>query len=84
MNALLLILIPLVGAVLAALWPDNRTRPRFLPAVGFVHAVLCFRMLATPSAVSPEAWLGFDPLRPPCCLLSRCFSSSVASMRSRI
>ena len=62
MNALLLILIPLVGAVLAALWPDNRTRPRFLPAVGFVHAVLCFRMLAAPPAMSPEAWLGFDPL----------------------
>jgi hydrogenase-4 component F len=62
MNALLLILIPLLGAALAALWPDNRTRPLFLPVVGFVHAVLCFYMLAAPAAVSPEAWLGFDPL----------------------
>ncbi len=62
MNSLLLIIIPLVGAVLAALWPENRTRPWFLPVVGFLHMCLCFRLLVAPPQVSPEAWVGFDPL----------------------
>ncbi|MEI6033023.1 MAG: proton-conducting transporter membrane subunit [Verrucomicrobiae bacterium] len=60
MNAL--IMIPLAGAILAAFWPDNRTRPWFLPAVGLLHAALCFRLLSSPPPVSPEAWIGFDPL----------------------
>lgn len=62
MTALLLIIIPLAGAVLAALWPDNKSRPWFLPAVGSLHAALCFRLLLAPPPVSPEAWVGFDPL----------------------
>ena len=62
MNALLLIVIPLAGSILAVLWPDNRTRPWLLPGVGLVHAALCFRLLVAPPAVSPESWLGFDPL----------------------
>jgi hydrogenase-4 component F len=62
MNSLLLILVPLAGAVLAALWPDHRTRPLLLPAVGLVHAALALWLLANPPAVAPDAWLGFDPL----------------------
>ena len=62
MNALLLIIVPLVGAALAALWPSNRTRPWLLPAVGLVHVVLAFWLLIDPPAVAPDAWLGFDPL----------------------
>jgi len=62
MNAILLIVVPLVGAVLAALWPTNRTRPWFLPVFGFVHAALCFGLLVHPPTVPPDAWLGFDPL----------------------
>ena len=42
MNALLLIIVPLAGAVLAALWPSNRTRPWLLPMVGLVHVGLTF------------------------------------------
>ena len=38
MNPLLLIIVPLVGAALAAVWPGNRTRPWLLPVVGLVHA----------------------------------------------
>ncbi len=62
MTSLLLILVPLAGAVLAALWPDNRTRPRLLPAVGLVHLALTLWMFINPPAVAPDAWLGFDPL----------------------
>lgn len=62
MNGLLLIIVPLAGAVLAALWPDNRTRSLLLPAVGIVHAALSFWLLIDPPVVAPGAWLGFDPL----------------------
>ena len=62
MKELLLIVVPLVGAGLAALWPDNRTRPWLLPVVGFVHLVLAFWLFVNPPVVAPEAWLGFDPL----------------------
>jgi len=62
MNPLLLIIVPLVGAALAAFWPDNRTRPWFLPAVGLVHVVMTFWLFINPPIVTPDAWLGFDPL----------------------
>ncbi|MFA6287802.1 MAG: proton-conducting transporter membrane subunit [Opitutaceae bacterium] len=62
MISLLLIFMPLAGAALAAAWPDNRTRPWFLPAVALVHVVLCFWLLVAPPEVAPDAWMGFDPL----------------------
>lgn len=62
MNSLLLIIVPLVGAVFAAIWPGNRTRPLLLPAVGVIHAVLVFWLFVNPPVVAPDAWLGFDPL----------------------
>jgi len=62
MNALLLIIVPLVGAALAVAWPNNRTRPWLLPVVGFVHVGLTFWLFLDPPAVAPNAWLGFDPL----------------------
>lgn len=62
MNSMLLILIPLVGAALAAIWPDRRTRPMLLPAVGAAHFALCLWLMAAPPAVDPAAWLAFDPL----------------------
>lgn len=62
MKAYLLIIIPLLGAALAALWPDRKSRPLFLPAVGLAHTILCFMLLAKPVAVDPLAWLAFDPL----------------------
>lgn len=62
MKALLLVIVPLLGAALAALWPSNRTRPWLLPVVGLAHAVLTFWLFIDPPALVPNAWLGFDPL----------------------
>ena len=58
----LLIIVPLLGAITAAAWPANRTRPLLLPVVGMVHAALCLWLLAFPPVVAPDAWLGFDAL----------------------
>jgi len=58
----LLILVPLVGALLAAVWPNNRSRPWLLPVFGLVHVVLSFWLLLNPPVVAPGALLGFDPL----------------------
>jgi hydrogenase-4 component F len=62
MSSLLLIIVPIAGAALAALWPSNRTRPWLLPAVGLVHVVLVLWLFINPPAVAPGAWLGFDSL----------------------
>ena len=62
MNELLLILVPLVAAVMAALWPHDRTRPWFLPAAGLAHALLAFGLLLRPPAAPFHPWLGYDPL----------------------
>jgi hydrogenase-4 component F len=62
MKPLLLIIVPLVGAALAALWPSNRTRPWLLPVIGLVHVVLVFWLFVNPPLVGPGDWLGFDPL----------------------
>jgi hydrogenase-4 component F len=62
MNELLLILLPLLAAAAAAVWPHNRSRPWFLPAAGLAHTGLVFGLLLWPSAAPMHAWLGYDPL----------------------
>ena len=62
MNELLLIFIPLLGVVVAAVWPQERTRPWLLPAFAGMHTALIFWMLVNPPVVVPAAWFGFDPL----------------------
>jgi hydrogenase-4 component F len=62
MKPLLLILLPLAGAALAAVWPSDRTRPWLLPVFGLMHTVLAFWLLFDPPVVAPGAWLAFDPL----------------------
>src|SRR5882672_10871610 len=62
MNPILLIIVPLVGAAFAAVWPDNRTRPWLLPVFGLLHVGLTFCLFFNPPVVAPGAWLGFDPL----------------------
>lgn len=62
MKETLLILIPFAGAIIAALWPSDRTRPWLLPMVGAVHAVLSLWLLVAPPPVREGAWLAFDPL----------------------
>ncbi len=62
MREVLLVVLPLVGAIVAALWPNERTRPWLLPVVGGAHAGLCLWLLLRPPVVPPDAWMGFDPL----------------------
>ncbi len=62
MKETLLILIPFAGAIIAALWPSDRTRPWLMPVVGAVHAVLSLWLLVAPPTVKEGAWLAFDPL----------------------
>jgi hydrogenase-4 component F len=62
MKDLLLIIVPLGGATVAALWPDNRSRPLLLPVVAVVHCVLSLWLLLAPPNVAPGAWLAFDAL----------------------
>jgi len=62
MREYLLVILPLAGAVAAALWPSDRTRPLLLPVVGGAHVALTFWLLMRPPVVAPDAWLGFDPV----------------------
>jgi hydrogenase-4 component F len=62
MMSLFLIIMPLMAAALAMLWPGNRTRPWLLPAAGIPHTLLSFWMFVDPPTIAPDAWLGFDPL----------------------
>jgi hydrogenase-4 component F len=62
MKGLLLIIVPLAGAAVAALWPDNRSRPWLLPVVGAIHCALSLWLLVVPPEVSPGVWLAFDAL----------------------
>ena len=62
MIPLLLIILPLLGAVAAAVWPNERTRPWLLPTVGLAHVALAFWLFLHPPVVAPGVWLGFDPL----------------------
>ncbi len=62
MISLCLILVPLAGALLAAAWREDRTRPLWLPIFGVIHAGLAAALFFNPPAVAAESWFGFDPL----------------------
>ena len=62
MKELCLILVPLGAAGGAVLWPNNRTRPWFLPAAGLAHTLLAFGLMLRPPAAPVFAWIGYDPL----------------------
>jgi hydrogenase-4 component F len=62
MSGLLLIVVPAVGALAAAAWPGERTRPWLLPVAGLLHTALAFWLMYHPPEVAPGAWLGFDGL----------------------
>ncbi len=62
MKELLLILVPLVAAAAAAVWPHDRSRPWFLPAAGLIHTLLAFGLVWWPAAEPFHAWIGYDPL----------------------
>jgi hydrogenase-4 component F len=60
MKELALILVPLLAAAAAFLWPSERTRPWLLPATGAIHSALGVWMLVHPPA--PGHWIAFDPV----------------------
>ncbi len=56
------VLFPLVGALAAWVIPSQRLRPRILPVVGAVHLAITLAVLADTPPLSPEGWVGLDPL----------------------
>ncbi|MDY0274624.1 MAG: proton-conducting transporter membrane subunit [Desulfomicrobium sp.] len=62
MTALILIIIPCIGALMAALWPSDKTRPWLLPIFSLVHTSVCFWFLTRPPMFEPRDWIAFDPL----------------------
>ncbi len=57
-----LVLIPLVGALLAWVIPDNRTRPLVLPVIALAHLVLTLLLLWHAPPPSANGWIWLDPL----------------------
>ena len=62
MNLYLLILLPLLAALVAALMPSERYRPLLLPATSLVQLILVLRELAVPSLAAPYGMLYLDAL----------------------
>jgi hydrogenase-4 component F len=54
--------LPLLGALLAWVIPDNRLRPLVLPAFALPHMVLTFVLVGTTPPVSPHGWIYLDAL----------------------
>lgn len=59
---LTLILLPLGGALLALLVPDNRRRPLILPVIATIHLVLTVLLMGNAPPPSPGGWIWLDPL----------------------
>jgi hydrogenase-4 component F len=57
-----LIILPLVGALLAWIVPDNRRRPLLLPVIATVHLVLTALLMGNAPPPSPGGWIWLDPL----------------------
>ena len=57
-----LILLPLVGALVAWIVPDNRLRPLILPVMGSIHLVLTVLLLGNTPPPSAGGWIWLDPL----------------------
>lgn len=58
----LIVLLPLLGALIAWLIPDNRRRPLLLPVVALPHLGLTFYLLAMPPTAAHGSWILLDPL----------------------
>ena len=57
-----IVLLPLLGAILAWLVPDNRRRSFLLPAFAFLHLGMTVYLLANTPPPSPGGWIFLDPL----------------------
>jgi len=58
----LIVLLPLLGALLAWVVPDNRLRPLVLPATALPHFGLALYLIATPSYPIYGGWIWLDSL----------------------
>lgn len=54
--------LPLLGALLAWVIPDNRLRPLVLPAFALPHLVLTFVLVSTTPPASAHGWIYLDAL----------------------
>ena len=57
-----IVLLPLLGALIAWLVPDNRRRSFVLPVFGLLHLALTVTLLAETPPPSPAGWIYLDPL----------------------
>lgn len=57
-----LVLMPLIGALLAWIIPDNQLRPKILPVVATLHLALSGVLVGMTPAPSPGGWIWLDPL----------------------
>lgn len=62
MISLLPVILPLLGSVVAVVWPSERTRPWILPITGAASVLCTFVLLLFPPALSTNSWFGLDPL----------------------
>ncbi len=58
----LFVTLPLLGALIAWLIPDNRWRPLVLPVFALPHLAMTIRMVADTPPASPDGWILLDPL----------------------
>ncbi len=58
----LFVTLPLLGALIAWLIPDNRLRPFVLPVFALPHLAMTFFMVITSPPPSHEGWIYLDPL----------------------
>jgi hydrogenase-4 component F len=58
----MLIILPLIGAGVAWLVPDNRWRPWLLPVFGLMHTCLTVDLVSYPPPVSLGGWIRLDSL----------------------
>lgn len=57
-----LVLLPLLGALVAWIIPDNKTRPLLLPIVATLHTIISFALIFNTPSASPGGWIWLDPL----------------------
>jgi hydrogenase-4 component F len=58
----IILLLPLLAALAAALVPSERYRPLLIPATALIHTVLTIRLVLAPTVGPIEGLLGFDAL----------------------
>lgn len=59
---ILIVLLPLAGAIASGIVSSERLRPLFIPATALLHTVLVFRVAFVPEPYSPDAMFGLDAL----------------------